>query len=84
SLIAQYLSPKDIITCIHVSRAYKALFTPLLWRSFPLEALDIDNKFLAPLYFWNAHSIRYISVTADALAKGLSPRHYNLLREYHN
>ena len=81
--IAQYLSTKELLTCIRVSHTCEAYFTPALWTALPLEKMVVKKKNPPPIQ-WNADSVRHLSVKVSTLSKGLSPFQTNVLRECRN
>ncbi|KAF9022032.1 hypothetical protein BGZ52_001250 [Haplosporangium bisporale] len=82
--IAQYLSTKELLTCIRVSRTCEAHFTPALWTTLPLEKMVVKKNKSPPPIQWNADSVRHLSIKVSTFSKGLSSFQTNVLRECRN
>ncbi|KAF9328433.1 hypothetical protein BG006_008370 [Podila minutissima] len=93
--IAKYLSIGDITTCVQVSRAFEAHFTPLLWHTVRLEQLQLvcrgvrsingcPHKCALPNVIWHASSVKVLHLEAGTFVHGLNRLQKALLLECTN
>ncbi|KAG0082029.1 hypothetical protein BGZ93_005255 [Podila epicladia] len=94
-LITKYLSIRDIKSCLQVSRAFEAHFTPFLWHTVRLKQLQCvcrgirnkngcPHKCALPNVIWHACSVKVLHLQAGTFVHGLNRLQKTLLLECTN